>query len=77
MEMTLYLLIVGGIFKDYRARRNGLVHALTRGSLQITFVSLSIVFLFLNVRISDFGFPFFISDVDEFYGHCDPGNVCF
>ena len=64
------------IFKDYSGRRAGVVRALTYGTL----LSLSTITLSLSLSLSlskniNLTVAFFDSDVDEFYGLCDPGTV--
>lgn len=73
MEMAASPRTVEEIFKDYSGRRAGVVRALTYGSL----LSLSTITLSLSKKMLVWPllFLFYDSDVDEFYGLCDPGIV--
>lgn len=56
------------IFKDYSSRRSGIVRALTHGT-SFTFL------IYFSVGICLKNWFWFVSDVDEFYNLCDPGNL--
>jgi len=72
MEMAASPRTVEEIFKDYSGRRAGVVRALTYGTL----LSLSTITLSLSLsKNTNLTVAFFDSDVDEFYGLCDPGTV--
>lgn len=75
MEMAASPRTVEEIFKDYSGRRAGVVRALTYGAL----LSLSTITLSLSLSKKMLVWPllflFYDSDVDEFYGLCDPGIV--
>lgn len=74
------------IFKDYSARRSGIVRALTYG-IQLFFSGVVFFFFFNYILLfADFFYNFwlcfcillmfcscFVADVDEFYATCDPG----
>lgn len=75
---------VEDIFKDYSARRTGLVRALTYGDLDLSLFylfSLMGPFFWMCLRnwVLDFDLPFrsSLADVDEFYSLCDPGECSF
>lgn len=83
MEMASSPRTVEEIFKDYSARRAGVVRALTYGMLLHFLSSLSLFYMcswacgFVWVRvfliIFDLCVLVILADVDEFYGLCDPG----
>ena len=78
MEMTSTPRTVEEIFKDYTARRTAIVRALSQGDVLSLSLSLSLFafFFFLRISLNALIFSVFVlSDVDEFYGLCDPGTA--
>ena len=67
------------IFRDFRARRNAIIRALTHGTTLLFPMPLSFLFFYFFLSLSFFFHPclFLFSDVDEFYGLCDPGKGYF
>jgi hypothetical protein len=84
MEMTSSPRTVEEIFKDFSARRAAVVRALTYGNLIFSSFCFSFPFLSFPLNLESFykydrgfflRFLLLFSDVDGFYGLCDPGNV--
>lgn len=74
MEMASSPRTVEEIFKDFSARREGILRALSQGMNFFNFVFSH--FKLTHRNYSDFFcfvFFFCFSDVDDFYGLCDPG----
>lgn len=64
------------IFKDYSARRGGIVRALTDGTLYIRCIltrTWKINFCKYLIHCGILFSLLVFTDVDEFYGLCDPG----
>lgn len=74
MEMASSPRTVEEIYKDFCARRAGVVRALTYGNLKLQFPLFSCLLVEMTRGLISC-FEIFFSDVDEFYGLCDPGNV--
>lgn len=78
MEMASSPRTVEEIYKDFCARRAGVVRALTYGNLKLQFLLSSFSLVENDSWLDLLLWIFFFllsSDVDEFYGLCDPGNV--
>jgi Alfin len=76
-SVTLSRRTVEDIFKDFSARRSGIVRALTHGVYSSLNPSLFLSFYFLLIIRLPFGNIFLFSDVDDFYLRCDPGILHF
>lgn len=74
MEIASSPRTVEEIFKDYSARRTAVVRALTYGNSNSPLPLSHLTFLFWISLTFCRLVGFFLADVDEFYGLCDPGK---
>ena len=72
------------VFSDFKARRAGLIRALTTGSYFLLRFSECIRFIYMQahiyVRMNFLMYPtfsFFSAEVEKFYQQCDPGESYF